>query len=98
MRRTTDEPLFNSLVEHHHYLAYEQAVGEHLQYLVSGVGSSLTNPRGFSAVETPATALFAMRGLFGVTRNYSCFLQLRTLALSGGSKRHYGSVPGRAGF
>ena len=33
-RRTAEEPLFNSLVEHHHYLGYEQPVGEHLKYLV----------------------------------------------------------------
>jgi hypothetical protein len=33
VRRTGDEPLFNSLMEHHHYLAYEQPVGEHLKYL-----------------------------------------------------------------
>jgi hypothetical protein len=34
VRRTGDEPLFNSLVEYHHYLGYEQPVGEHLKYLV----------------------------------------------------------------
>jgi len=34
VRRTTEEPLFNSLIEHHHYLGYEQPVGEHLKYLV----------------------------------------------------------------
>jgi hypothetical protein len=34
VRRTSDEPLFNSLMEQHHYLAYEQPVGEHLKYLV----------------------------------------------------------------
>ena len=34
VRRTVDEPLFNSLIEHHHYLGYEQPVGEHLKYLV----------------------------------------------------------------
>jgi len=33
VRRTADESLFNSLIEHHHYLAYEQPVGEHLKYL-----------------------------------------------------------------
>ena len=33
VRRTADEPLFNSLLEHHHYLGYEQPVGEHLKYL-----------------------------------------------------------------
>src|SRR4051794_14923029 len=34
VRRTAEEPLFNSLMEHHHYLGYEQPVGEHLKYLV----------------------------------------------------------------
>lgn len=34
VRRTTEEPLFNSLMESHHYLGYEQPVGEHLKYLV----------------------------------------------------------------
>src|SRR5271167_753118 len=34
VRKTSHEPLFNSLVEEHHYLGYEQPVGEHLKYLV----------------------------------------------------------------
>jgi uncharacterized protein DUF4338 len=34
VRRTAQEPLFNSLIEHHHYLGYEQPVGEHLKYLM----------------------------------------------------------------
>jgi hypothetical protein len=34
VRRTSDESLFNSLMEHHHYLGYEQPVGEHLKYLL----------------------------------------------------------------
>ena len=38
MRRTAQEPLFNSLIEHHHYLGYEQPVGEHLKYLVWAQG------------------------------------------------------------
>jgi hypothetical protein len=33
VRRTSDESLFNSLMEEHHYLGYEQPVGEHLKYL-----------------------------------------------------------------
>ena len=33
VRRTADEPLFNSLLESHHYLGYEQPVGEHLTHL-----------------------------------------------------------------
>ena len=37
-RRTSDEPLFNSLMEEHHYLGYEQPVGEHLKYLVWAQG------------------------------------------------------------
>src|SRR6266700_7879829 len=28
VRKTADEPLFNSLLEQHHYLGYEQPVGE----------------------------------------------------------------------
>jgi hypothetical protein len=38
VRRTSKEPLFNSLMEEHHYLGYEQPVGEHLKYLVSAQG------------------------------------------------------------
>jgi hypothetical protein len=34
VRRTTAEPLFNSLLAQHHYLGYTQPVGEHLKYLV----------------------------------------------------------------
>jgi hypothetical protein len=41
VRRTADEPLFNSLMEHHHYLGYEQPVGEHLKYLVWACGRPL---------------------------------------------------------
>ena len=38
VRRTADEPLFNSLMEHYHYLGYEQPVGEHLKYLAGAQG------------------------------------------------------------
>lgn len=38
VRRSGDEPLFNSLLEHYHYLGYEQPVGEHLKYLVWAQG------------------------------------------------------------
>jgi len=38
VRRSGDEPLFNSLMEEHHYLAYEQPVGEHLKYVVWAQG------------------------------------------------------------
>jgi len=34
VRRTSDEPLFNSLIKQYHYLGYTQPVGEHLKYLV----------------------------------------------------------------
>jgi len=34
VRRTAEEPLFNSLIERYHYLSYAQPVGEHLKYLV----------------------------------------------------------------
>jgi hypothetical protein len=38
VRRTGKEPLFNSLIEEHHYLGYKQPVGEHLKYMVSAQG------------------------------------------------------------
>jgi hypothetical protein len=38
VRRTGDEALFNSLMEQHHYLGYEQPVGEQLKYLVWAQG------------------------------------------------------------
>lgn len=38
VRRTADEDLFNSLMEHHHYLGYEQPVGEHLKYVAWAQG------------------------------------------------------------
>ena len=38
VRRTAQEPLFNSLMQEHHYLGYEQPVGEHLKYLVWAQG------------------------------------------------------------
>src|SRR5476649_121385 len=38
VRKTADEALFNSLMEQHHYLGYEQPVGEHLKYLVWAQG------------------------------------------------------------
>jgi hypothetical protein len=33
VRRSAQEGLFNSLIEHHHYLGYTQPVGEHLKYV-----------------------------------------------------------------
>ena len=41
VRRSGDESLFNSLMEEHHYLGYEQPVGEHLKYLVCAQGRPL---------------------------------------------------------
>ena len=41
VRRTSQEPLFNSLMEEYHYLGYEQPVGEHLKYLVWAQGLPL---------------------------------------------------------
>ena len=34
VRRTSEEPLFNGLMQAHHYLAYTQPVGEHLKLMV----------------------------------------------------------------
>lgn len=44
MRHTCDEPLFNSLMEEHHYLDYEQPVGEQLKYLVHRASAADCNP------------------------------------------------------
>jgi hypothetical protein len=41
VRRTWEEPLFNSLLEQYHYLGYEQPVGEHLKYLVKSNGQAI---------------------------------------------------------
>jgi hypothetical protein len=41
VRRTPDEALFNSLIEHYHPLRYIQPVGEHLKYLVSAADRPL---------------------------------------------------------
>ncbi|MGD0601449.1 MAG: Druantia anti-phage system protein DruA [Terriglobales bacterium] len=41
VRRTAEEPLFNSLLEQYHYLGYEQPVGEHLKYLVKSNGQAI---------------------------------------------------------
>jgi hypothetical protein len=41
VRRTAAEPLFNALIEAHHYLGYTQPVGEHLKYLVYADGRPL---------------------------------------------------------
>jgi hypothetical protein len=34
VRRTPEEPLFNSLIEQYHYLRYKQPVGEHLKFMI----------------------------------------------------------------
>src|SRR5580698_8680827 len=52
VRRTADEPLFQSLMEQFHYLRYEQPVGEHLKYLVCGAGAA----SGVSGLEFGAAA------------------------------------------
>jgi len=38
VRRTPEEPLFNSLIAQHHYLGHTQPVGEHLKFLVYALG------------------------------------------------------------
>ncbi len=38
VRRTVEEPVFNSLIETYHYLGYTQPVGEQLKFLVSAGG------------------------------------------------------------
>jgi len=41
VRRSPEEPLFNSLMEQYHYLRYQQPVGEHLKYLVTSRGQAI---------------------------------------------------------
>jgi hypothetical protein len=41
VRRTSQESLFNSLLEQYHYLRYQQPVGEHLKYLVTAKGQAI---------------------------------------------------------
>lgn len=41
VRRSKQEPLFNALIEEHHYLGYTQPVGEHLKYVVCAGGRPL---------------------------------------------------------
>jgi hypothetical protein len=50
VRRTAQEPLFNSLMEQYHYLRYEQPVGEHLKYLVCAKGQAIACLAWSSAV------------------------------------------------
>jgi hypothetical protein len=38
VRRTPEEGLFNALLERYHFLGYAQPVGEHVKFLVYGVG------------------------------------------------------------
>ncbi len=62
VRRTAQESLFNSLMEEHHYLGYEQPVGEHLKYLGVGRGPSHRVPGlviGCRAILAAATATSA---------------------------------------
>src|SRR3954465_13686644 len=44
VRRTSNESVFNGLMEEHHYLGYEQPVGEHLKYLVLAQGRPVARP------------------------------------------------------
>ncbi|MBV9309049.1 MAG: DUF4338 domain-containing protein [Acidobacteriaceae bacterium] len=50
VRRSAQEPLFDSLVEQYHYLRYQQPVGEHLKYLVSAKGQAIACLTWSSAV------------------------------------------------
>jgi hypothetical protein len=50
VRRTPQEPLFNSLMEQYHYLGYTQPPGEHLKYLVYAQGQAIACLAWSSAV------------------------------------------------
>jgi len=69
VRRTADEPLFNSLMEQYHYLGYEQPVGEHLKYLAWARGARpvaalawSSSPRHLGARGTATSAGASRRG------------------------------------
>ena len=62
VRRTGDEPVFNSLIEHHHYLGYQQPVGEHLKYLVWAQGRPVACLAWSSAPVTWAAATASSAG------------------------------------
>jgi Druantia protein DruA len=63
VRRTPDEALFNSLMEHHHYLGYEQPVGEHLKYVVWSHGRRSRVLRGVQRHGTWAAATASSAGV-----------------------------------
>jgi hypothetical protein len=64
VRRTADEPLFNSLVEDHHYLGYEQPVGEHVKYLVWAGYDGKPRPIACLAVEFGVASSWQPRPLY----------------------------------
>jgi hypothetical protein len=49
VRRTTDEAVFNGLMQQHHYLGYTQPVGEHLKYMVYAAGRPIAGMAWSSA-------------------------------------------------
>jgi hypothetical protein len=50
VRRTVQEPLFNSLMEQYHYLGYDRPIGEQLKYVVSAQGQAIACLAWSSAV------------------------------------------------
>ena len=46
VRRTPEEPLFNSLIEHHHYLHYTHPVGEQLKRYAASLSQPFCGPSG----------------------------------------------------
>jgi hypothetical protein len=67
VRRTAQEPLFNSLMEEHHYLGYEQPVGEHLKYLVWAQPPQRRRPVAGDPGEGRPTACLAWLSALHVT-------------------------------
>jgi hypothetical protein len=64
VRRTAEEPLFNSLLEQHHYLHYEQGVGENLKYLVWGQSRPIACLAWSSAPYSKMLSSLSQRTLF----------------------------------
>ena len=70
VRRTPEEPLFNSLMEQHHYLGYKQPVGEHLKYLVWAQGGRSPAWRGVRRRGTWAAATASSAGRRGAAAEH----------------------------
>src|SRR5262249_14803690 len=70
VRRTADEPLFNSLREQYHYLGYEQPIGENLKYLAWAQGQPVACLAFVSAAPPRAAASLHWMGPAGAAAQH----------------------------